>query len=314
MSHSGDISPEDSLWLSILKREDSLAEFSDDEARASLRRAMFPEHLIDRLLAARSRPDDTFHTVEMHGTGNGIIHASIDGVQVDDILPKHGDIFIDSDMISKFEKAVANASVSDFLGVLRGWGWSVAIHNDYRFAGKRMTFWLFTHEKSKRYIKGEGETDLVALRACYAAAQETARETAPRPAPAPPHCNHGVHWGYYCSECKMTSSPPDDSMQKKIRDLEKNNAALNDAWNSCRDTLEVVVKQRNEAVATLSKEREARISTLDALEVEIGKLRETINKKCGLPVDHGAPQSSRPERVCRVCGTDRHCVECEIIP
>lgn len=44
---------------------------------------------------------------------------------------------------------------------IRAGGWMVACHNDYRQDGKRMTFWLFT--KGDRNVKGEGETDLIAL-------------------------------------------------------------------------------------------------------------------------------------------------------
>lgn len=32
---------------------------------------------------------------------------------------------------------------------LRAKGWSVAVHNDYRLGGKRMTFWLFTHPSGR---------------------------------------------------------------------------------------------------------------------------------------------------------------------
>jgi len=49
---------------------------------------------------------------------------------------------------------------------LRKSGWTVAIHNDYRLRGKSMTFWLWTHELTGRYIKGEGETDAEALCIC----------------------------------------------------------------------------------------------------------------------------------------------------
>lgn len=48
------------------------------------------------------------------------------------------------------------------LGALRNWGFSVAIHNDYRQGDERRTFWLFTHP-SGRWIKGEGATDGEAL-------------------------------------------------------------------------------------------------------------------------------------------------------
>ena len=44
---------------------------------------------------------------------------------------------------------------------LRANGWSVAVHNDYRFAGVPHTFWLFTN--GNRCVKGEGLTDADAL-------------------------------------------------------------------------------------------------------------------------------------------------------
>lgn len=48
------------------------------------------------------------------------------------------------------------------LALIRSKGWAVAAHNDYRQDGKRYTFWLFT--KGTRALKGEGLTDLEALR------------------------------------------------------------------------------------------------------------------------------------------------------
>jgi hypothetical protein len=51
------------------------------------------------------------------------------------------------------------------LARLRSAGWTVAVHNDYRLNGKPFTFWLFTHEKSGRFAKGEGATDDEALAA-----------------------------------------------------------------------------------------------------------------------------------------------------
>ena len=45
----------------------------------------------------------------------------------------------------------------DYLSALRGEGWTVAVHNDYRLNGESRTFWLFT--KDGRAIKGEGRTD-----------------------------------------------------------------------------------------------------------------------------------------------------------
>lgn len=66
-------------------------------------------------------------------------------------------------------------TVGDLLNTLRVDGWAVAVHNDYMLYGKRMTFWLFTRADSGAdvplgrdgvYIKGEGETDFLALVEC----------------------------------------------------------------------------------------------------------------------------------------------------
>ena len=52
--------------------------------------------------------------------------------------------------------------MSDVLGWLRGDGWSVAAHNDYRQLGQPMTFWLLTNPDGT-WLKGEGHTDDEAL-------------------------------------------------------------------------------------------------------------------------------------------------------
>jgi hypothetical protein len=61
---------------------------------------------------------------------------------------------------------------------LRRGGWRVAIHNDYRLADRDMTFWLFTHPVTGRFIKGEAATDLGALRRCELEAARVAGEQA----------------------------------------------------------------------------------------------------------------------------------------
>jgi hypothetical protein len=48
------------------------------------------------------------------------------------------------------------------LAELRDNGWSVAVHNDYRLNGERMTFWLMTHDCGL-YLKGEGKSDAEAI-------------------------------------------------------------------------------------------------------------------------------------------------------
>lgn len=51
------------------------------------------------------------------------------------------------------------------LSWLRQDGWSVGVHNDYALNGVFMTFWLFTNP-SGHYVKGEGQTDVEALKIC----------------------------------------------------------------------------------------------------------------------------------------------------
>jgi hypothetical protein len=53
-------------------------------------------------------------------------------------------------------------NVTTLLAKIRGAGWSVAVHNDYRLDGEPMTFWLFTSPDG-RWAKGEGSTDVLAL-------------------------------------------------------------------------------------------------------------------------------------------------------
>ena len=64
-------------------------------------------------------------------------------------------------------------TVDDLLSTLRAKGWRVAVHNDYTLNKTQMTFWLFTKAGAVYddvgdgvYIKGEGETDLLALIEC----------------------------------------------------------------------------------------------------------------------------------------------------
>lgn len=50
-------------------------------------------------------------------------------------------------------------TLPEMLKWLRGCGYMVAVHNDYKLKGKLRTFWLFTHPKSGTFLKGEGSTD-----------------------------------------------------------------------------------------------------------------------------------------------------------
>lgn len=52
--------------------------------------------------------------------------------------------------------------------LLRQFGWSVAVHNNYKLNGLTYSFWLWTHPNG-RWIKGDGFTDKEALDECVAA-------------------------------------------------------------------------------------------------------------------------------------------------
>lgn len=58
---------------------------------------------------------------------------------------------------------------------LRGEGWTIAVHNDYRQDNEPHTFWLFT--RGNECVKGEGRTDAEALDQIRA---ELERRSAPR--------------------------------------------------------------------------------------------------------------------------------------
>ncbi len=60
--------------------------------------------------------------------------------------------------------------MDELLADLRARQWMVAVHNDYRLAGEFRTFWLFTHP-SGRWIKGEGKSDIEALRVVFEGAR-----------------------------------------------------------------------------------------------------------------------------------------------
>lgn len=68
---------------------------------------------------------------------------------------------------------VAGMDLPALLDWFRGEGWRVAVHNDYDKDGDEghvYTFWLFTHKARARFVKGEGTSDLQAVRdAAYAA-------------------------------------------------------------------------------------------------------------------------------------------------
>lgn len=61
-------------------------------------------------------------------------------------------------------------TLEQMLEKLRCNGWTVAIHNDYKIHDVLYTFWLFTHS-SGVWIKGESQSDALAVRDCLIEAQ-----------------------------------------------------------------------------------------------------------------------------------------------
>ena len=68
------------------------------------------------------------------------------------------------------------SDIEDLIARLRNDGWCVAVHNDYRLHGSRMTFWLWTHPNGT-WIKGEGLTDRDALEQALQAADALAKQS-----------------------------------------------------------------------------------------------------------------------------------------
>ena len=85
-------------------------------------------------------------------------------------------------LAGKIAEALAGTEPDGFatLAQLRGEGWNVAAHNDYRLRGENWTFYLMTHPTGI-WAKGEGRTDAEAL--AVAKADASAR-TAGRPTPS----------------------------------------------------------------------------------------------------------------------------------
>lgn len=76
------------------------------------------------------------------------------------------------DVATEMAQKAEDLEAAALLRALRTNGWSVAVHNDYYVntipepRGFR-TFWLLTHREGF-YVKGEGASDLLALRQCGA--------------------------------------------------------------------------------------------------------------------------------------------------
>jgi hypothetical protein len=66
---------------------------------------------------------------------------------------------------------------------MRREGWSVAVHNDYQQNGQFYTFWLFT--RGNQCVKGEGSSDLEAIKCARLAADELDATERARARPIP---------------------------------------------------------------------------------------------------------------------------------
>lgn len=96
---------------------------------------------------------------------------------------------------------IENTWTSD-LATLRRNGWTVAVHNDYRLKDRPYTFWLFTNEKTREYVKGEGETDAESVWKCVCLAKLDMAPTVCR------SCQGSIdHYGdgttAYCHPCNI---------------------------------------------------------------------------------------------------------------
>ena len=86
-----------------------------------------------------------------------IISYAEDGDKVDHVTDKR--CFKDENWVRVAAYCrLAVGKPPSMLKEIRARGWMVACHNDYRWHGTFMTFWLFTHP-SGHWVKGEGGTD-----------------------------------------------------------------------------------------------------------------------------------------------------------
>jgi DNA repair exonuclease SbcCD ATPase subunit len=132
------------------------AENERDEARQLVHdaHAVLAEALRD--VRARDKALDALTTVANE------YQSTIDGVWKILDLPVRGLVTLEEIITKEREdlrafRPLKDASPED----IRADGWTVAVHNDYRFNDEPHTFWLFT--KNGRAIKGEGRSDAEAL-------------------------------------------------------------------------------------------------------------------------------------------------------
>ena len=85
-------------------------------------------------------------------------------------------------MKSQAPSGAVGQSIDLLLSTIRTKGWAVAIHNDYRLHDESHTFWLFT--KDDRFVKGEGKSDIDALRIVLESIHATPAPQAQADAPA----------------------------------------------------------------------------------------------------------------------------------
>lgn len=81
--------------------------------------------------------------------------------------------------VSPDDVAAARAEIAPFLHQLRMAGWRVGVHNDYAIGGKFMSFWMFTHPETGRFVKGEAESDFWAISCAMEEIAKLERQIAP---------------------------------------------------------------------------------------------------------------------------------------
>lgn len=78
---------------------------------------------------------------------------------------------------ARIEEINQMQSLEDMLSTMRGRGWCVAVHNDYKLNGELYTFWMFSligavetnNELTKAarvFVQAEATTDIVAVQQC----------------------------------------------------------------------------------------------------------------------------------------------------
>lgn len=131
---------------------------------------------------------------------------------------------------------------------LRGQGWAVAVHNDYRLGGEARTFWGLS--RGAQWIQGEAASDAAALELCQAAAH---RLCGPPPS-APPEVRLAITESWARQFRKAAAEMPIEPPAKVDPIL----------WCA---------------------QAQALLGQAETLEEEAAQLRAEIGREAGLPLD-----------------------------